>query len=62
MQKERLKTNKRPVAIKTGLGWILSGPVEIRHNKRLSSVTLVPTHVLFRADCESTCELIANTS
>ena len=51
-----------PVAIKTGLGWILSCPVEIKHDKRLSSVNLVPTHVLLRADCEGTCEHIANKS
>ena len=40
----------------------MTGPVEIKHDKRLSSVNLVPTHVLFRADCESTCEPIANKS
>ena len=60
--KREAEDKQGPVAIKTGLGWILSGPVEIKHDKRLSSVNLVPTHVLFRADCESTCEPIANKS
>ena len=40
----------------------MSGPVEIKHDKKLSSVNLVPTHVLLRADRESTCEPIANKS
>ena len=55
MRIERLKTNKGQL-----LCWILSGPVEIKHDKRLSSVNLIPTHVLLRANCESTCEPIAN--
>ena len=60
--KREAEDKQWPVAVKTGLGWILSGPVEIKHDKRLSSVNLVPTHVLLRADCESTCESIANKS
>ena len=60
--KREVEDKQGPVAIKTGLGWILSGPVEIKHDKRLSSVNLVSTHVLFRADCKSTCEPIANKS
>ena len=60
--KREAEDKQGPVAIKTGLGWILSGPVEVKHDKRLSSVNLVPTHVFLRADCESTCEPIANKS
>ena len=60
--KRQAEDKQGPVAIKTVLGWILSGPVEIKHDKGLSSVNLEPTHVLLRADCESTCEPIANKS
>ena len=60
--KREAEDKQGSVAIRTGLGWILSSPVEIKHDKRLSSVNLVPTHVLLRADYESMCEPIDNKS
>ena len=60
--KREAEDKQGPVAIKTGMYWILSGPVKVKHVKRLSSVNLAPTHVLFRADCKSTCEPISNKS
>ena len=60
--KREAEDKQGPISVKTGLGRILSGPVEIKHDKRLTIVNLVPTHVLFRADCEGTCEPIANES
>ena len=41
-----------PVATKTRLGWVLSGPIEVDTKDTLASVNFVATHVLFRADEE----------
>ena len=41
-----------PVATKTHLGWVLSGPIEVDTKDTLAIVNFVATHVLFRANEE----------
>ena len=41
-----------PVATKTHLGWVLSGPIDVDTKDTLASVNFVATHVLFRANEE----------
>ena len=41
-----------PVATKTRLGWVLSGPIEVDTKDTLASVNFVATHVLFRVNEE----------
>ena len=47
-QKISGKSGVGPVAFDTSLGWVLSGPVEGKHDPKLPSATnFVETHVLF---------------
>ena len=47
-QKISGKSGVGPVAFETSLGWVLSGPVEGKHDPNLPSATnFVETHVLF---------------
>lgn len=41
-----------PVASKTSLGWVLSGPIPQENKKKLSNVNFVSTHVLKVAECQ----------
>ena len=41
-----------PVATKTHLSWVLSGPIDVDTKDTLASANFVATHALFRANEE----------